>query len=76
MRVRFPPPAYKLRVYQEILAECQAKGEAKGKAEATRRLALNLLRMGMNLEQISEATELSLEQVQALQNEIPQDNSN
>jgi predicted transposase/invertase (TIGR01784 family) len=58
-------------IYQEILEEGEAKGEAKGKAEGkaetTRKLALNLLRIGMNLEQIAEVTELSLEEVQALQ---------
>lgn len=53
-------------IYQEILEE----GEAKGKAETTRKLALNLLRIGMSLEQISQVTELSLEQVQVLQQEI------
>ncbi|WP_171815332.1 hypothetical protein [Nostoc sp. PCC 7524] len=53
-------------IYQEILQE----GEAKGKAETTRKLAVNLLRIGMSLEQIAQVTELSLEQVQALQREI------
>jgi len=61
-------------IYQEILEEGEAKGQAKGKAEGktetTRKLALNLLRIGMSLEQIAEVTELSLEQVQALQQEI------
>lgn len=56
-------------IYQEIL-EGEAKGEAKGKAETTRKLALNLLRIGMSLEQIAQVTELSLEQVQVLQEEI------
>lgn len=62
-------------IYQEILEEGEAKGkaegkaegEAKGKAETTRKLALNLLRIGMSLEQIAEVTELSLEEVQSLQ---------
>jgi predicted transposase/invertase (TIGR01784 family) len=58
-------------IYQEILEEGEAKGEAKGKAETTRKLALNLLRMGvMSLEQIAEVTELSVEEVQTLQQEI------
>ncbi|WP_066426284.1 Rpn family recombination-promoting nuclease/putative transposase [Anabaena sp. 4-3] len=61
-------------IYQEILQEGEARGEAKGKAEGkaetTRKLALNLLRIGMSLEQIAQVTELSLEQVQALQREI------
>jgi predicted transposase/invertase (TIGR01784 family) len=67
-------------IYQEILEEGEAKGKAEGKAEgkvegkaeATRKLALNLLQIGMSLEQISQVTELSLEQVQALQKEIPE----
>ncbi len=54
-------------IYQEILEEGEAKGKVEGKAETTRKLALNLLRIGMNLEQIAEVTELSLEEVQALQ---------
>jgi predicted transposase/invertase (TIGR01784 family) len=61
-------------IYQDILEEGEAKGVAKGKAEGraetTRKLAINLLRIGMNLEQIAEVTELSVEQVRALQQEI------
>jgi predicted transposase/invertase (TIGR01784 family) len=62
------------RVYQEALAEGKQEGRQEGRqegiAEATRKLALNLLRIGMSLEQISEITELSWEQVQDLQREI------
>ncbi|MEA5577534.1 Rpn family recombination-promoting nuclease/putative transposase [Anabaena sp. UHCC 0451] len=58
------------RVYQEALAEGKQEGRQEGIAEATRKLSLNLLRIGMSLEQISEITELSLEQVQDLQREI------
>jgi predicted transposase/invertase (TIGR01784 family) len=54
------------RVYQEALEE----GEIKGKAEATRKFTLQLLRIGMNLQQIAEVTELSLAQVEALKKEI------
>ncbi|OCQ91432.1 hypothetical protein BCD67_23770 [Oscillatoriales cyanobacterium USR001] len=65
-------------VYQEILAEGEAKGEAKGKAEgkaeATRKFATNLLRMGMSLAKIAEATELTIEEVQVLQNELQKSN--
>jgi predicted transposase YdaD len=53
-------------IYQEILGE----GRAEGKVETTRKLPLNLLIIGMSLEQITEITELSLEQVQTLQKEI------
>jgi predicted transposase/invertase (TIGR01784 family) len=54
------------RVYQEALEE----GRQEGVIEASRRLALNLLRIGMTLEQIAEVTELSIEQVKALQKEV------
>ncbi|MBD2727914.1 hypothetical protein H6G96_16685 [Nostoc sp. FACHB-892] len=57
-------------IYKQILEEGEAKGEAKGKAETTRKFALNLLRIGMSLEQIAQVTELSIEQVQVLQEEI------
>lgn len=53
-------------IYQEILAE----GEAKGEAEKARNIAINLLKIGMSLEQIAEVTELSLQEVQALQKEM------
>jgi predicted transposase/invertase (TIGR01784 family) len=52
------------RVYQEALEE--------GKAETTKLFALKLLRIGMSLEQIAEITELSLQQIQVLQKEIPE----
>jgi len=61
-------------IYQEILEEGEAKGkaegEAKGKAETTRKLTLNLLRIGMSLEQIAQVTELSIEEIQVLQEEL------
>ncbi len=61
-------------IYQEILAEGEAKGEIKGEikgeAKEKRKVALNLLQIGMSLEQISQVTELSIEQIQALQQEI------
>ena len=43
-------------------AEGEAEGEAKGKADTAR----NLLRMGITPSQISEATGLSLEEIEAL----------
>ena len=58
------------RVYQEALEEGKAEGKQEGEAEATRKFTLKLLRTGMNLQQISEVTELSLAQIQALQKEI------
>ncbi|MCL6754884.1 hypothetical protein KBT16_29470 [Nostoc sp. CCCryo 231-06] len=61
-------------IYQEILEEGEAKGkaegEAKGKAETTRKLTLNLLRIGMSLDQIAQVTELPIEEIQVLQEEL------
>ncbi len=57
-------------IYQQILEEGEVKGEAKGKAETTKKLALNLLGIGMSLEQIAQVTELSIEEIQVLQEEI------
>ncbi len=51
-------------IYQEILEE----GEAKTKSK----VALNLLQMGMSVEQIAQVTELSIQQIQALQQQIQQ----
>jgi predicted transposase/invertase (TIGR01784 family) len=52
-------------IYQEILAE----GLAEGKLKTARHIALNLLRLGMSMEQVAQATELSLEEVQVLSSE-------
>jgi predicted transposase/invertase (TIGR01784 family) len=65
-------------IYQEILeegeakgiAKGEAKGEARGKAETARKIALNLLGIGMSLEQVAQVTELSIEQVRVLQQEM------
>jgi predicted transposase/invertase (TIGR01784 family) len=58
------------RVYQEALAEGRQEGKQEGITEATKKLALKLLRIGMSLEQIAEVTELSLAQVQDLEREL------
>jgi predicted transposase/invertase (TIGR01784 family) len=44
----------------------EAKGEAKGKAKGKAETAINLLRMGMDKEKVSQATGLSLEEIQNL----------
>ena len=46
----------------EGIAEGRAEGEAKGRAEAAR----NLLRMGLEVSKIAEATGLSFEELEAL----------
>ena len=43
-----------------------AKGRAEGEAKARADTARNLLRMGLELSQISEATGLSLDEIEAL----------
>lgn len=56
-------------IYQEILAEGLAEGLTEGKLKTARHIALNLLRLGMSMEQVAQATELSLEEVQVLSSE-------
>lgn len=51
-------------IYQEILAE----GEQIGEKRTIEKVALNLLREGMSVEQVSKVTELSIERVKELQN--------
>ncbi|WP_199344821.1 MULTISPECIES: hypothetical protein [Nostoc] len=61
-------------IYQEIEAEAQAKGRAEGRAEGLqegiRRVAINLLKSQMPLEEVAKLTGLSIEDVQLLQTEI------
>ncbi len=62
-------------IYQKILLEGLAEGEAKGlakgefkgKAEATNQIAINMLRSNISLEIIAQVTGLSLKQIQKLQ---------
>ena len=56
-------------IYQEILAEGLAEGLTEGKLKTARHIALNLLRLGMSMEQVAQATELSLEEIQVLGSE-------
>ncbi|VXD20124.1 conserved hypothetical protein [Planktothrix serta PCC 8927] len=67
-------------MYQEILRRGKEQGRAEGftegRAEALRQVAILLLQMGMSLEQISQTTELTVEQIQALQETQQQDNQN
>ena len=52
-------------IYQQILEEGEAKNQKK--------VVANLLKIGMNLEQIALVTELSLSQIQALKKELKKD---
>ena len=50
----------------EGMAQGRAEGMAQGRAEGRAEAARNLLRMGLELSQISEATGLSPEEIEAL----------
>ncbi len=57
-------------LYREIVSRSEQRGEQRGIAIGEQRgieqIALNMLRLGMAIEQISEATGLSLEQINGL----------
>ncbi len=57
---------------QEFMEEAKLEGKAEGKAEgvqeAVRWVAVNMLKMGISLEQVAAATGLTVEQVQKLLN--------
>jgi predicted transposase/invertase (TIGR01784 family) len=57
-------------IYQEIKAEGLAEGLQQGIQEGIRRVAMNLLKTAMPVEEIAIATGLSVEQVQSLQQEV------
>ena len=54
-------------IYQEILLEGMAKGEAKGLAKATNQIAVNMLRSNISIDLVAQFTGLTLEQVEKLQ---------
>ena len=53
-------------IRRAAMAKGKAEGEAKGRAEGRADTARNLLRMGLGLSQISEATGLSPDEIEAL----------
>jgi predicted transposase/invertase (TIGR01784 family) len=65
-------------IYQEIkqegitqgLTQGLTQGRTQGMEEATRLIAVNLLREGISPEQVAKCTGLSIEQVQQLQREM------
>jgi predicted transposase/invertase (TIGR01784 family) len=59
-------------MYQEILRQ----GKEQGRAEALKQVAILLLKMGMSLEQIAETTQLTVAQIQELQQTQEQENQN
>ena len=71
-------------MYQEILREGKEQGRAEGRAEgltegrteALKQVAILLLKTGMSLEQIAETTQLTVPQIQALEQTQEQENQN
>ncbi|MHC5738351.1 hypothetical protein [Nostoc sp.] len=61
-------------IFQEIEAEAKAEGRAPGRAEGLqegiRRVAVNLLKSQMPLEEVAKLTALSIEDVQLLETQI------
>lgn len=57
-------------IYQEIYQEAEEKGLLKGKIEGKQEVALKMLRSGLNIQQIADFTDLSIEQIEALQNSL------
>ncbi len=55
---------------QSWLAEGEAKGETEGKIKATTRIAINLLREGLDPQVVARNTGLSLEQIQQPQAQL------
>jgi predicted transposase/invertase (TIGR01784 family) len=51
---------------QEFMEEAKLEGKAEGVQETVRRVAVNMLKMGIASEQVSAATGLTVEQVQKL----------
>ena len=48
------------------LKQGRAEGEAKGRLEGRAETAQNLIRMGLDLDKIAQATELSLEEIKKI----------
>jgi predicted transposase/invertase (TIGR01784 family) len=55
-----------IRDQVNALNHAKSEGKAEGKAEGKKETAINLLRMGLSVEQIAQATGLSAEEVKAL----------
>jgi predicted transposase/invertase (TIGR01784 family) len=49
-----------------VFEQVMEKGKAEGELNKSRNIARNLLKMNMSLEQIAQATELSVEEIQML----------
>ena len=52
-------------------AEGMAQGKAEGKAEGRVETARNLLQMGLELDKISQATQLSLDEIKTIKARMP-----
>lgn len=63
-------------MYQEILRQGKEQGRVEGRADALKQVAILLLKMGMGLEQIAATTQLTVPQIQELQQTQEQENQN
>jgi predicted transposase/invertase (TIGR01784 family) len=61
------------RVYQEAKQEGKQEGRQEGRQEGVRQVAINLLNVGMTVEQVATLTNLSVEQVRQLQASLKDD---
>ena len=55
------------KMFQKGVERGFQKGKMEGKSETTKEFVINMLKVGMSIEQISEITELSIQQIKALQ---------
>ena len=55
----------------EGMAQGRAEGKAEGKAEGRVETARNLLQMGLELDKISQATQLSLDEIKTIKARMP-----
>ena len=55
----------------EGMAQGRAEGKAEGKAEGRVETARNLLQMGLELDKISQATQLSLDEIRTIKARMP-----
>ncbi len=63
-------------MYQEIFHEGEIKGKKEGGQEATKNIALNMLKNSMNMEDIAKVTGLSLQEIEQLNSSLNTEESN
>ncbi|MDO5849827.1 MAG: hypothetical protein Q4P14_01305 [Methanobacteriaceae archaeon] len=56
---------------EKLLQQGRKEGEKEGRIKNSQKIALNLLKLNINIKDIMQATELTKEQIQTLQKQIP-----